>query len=63
MSEINHRRVVIGDVHGHYDALIMLLQAIAPDSDDQVNFLGDLIDRGPQSCQVINFVKQNRYHC
>ncbi|MBW4607006.1 MAG: serine/threonine protein phosphatase [Hassallia sp. WJT32-NPBG1] len=63
MSEINHRRVVIGDVHGHYDALIVLLQAIAPDSNDQVYFLGDLIDRGPKSCQVVNFVKQNRYHC
>jgi serine/threonine protein phosphatase 1 len=63
MSEIKHRRIIIGDVHGQYDALMTLLQAIAPDSHDQVYFLGDLIDRGPQSCQVINFVKENRYHC
>ncbi|MBW4475912.1 MAG: serine/threonine protein phosphatase [Tolypothrix brevis GSE-NOS-MK-07-07A] len=63
MSEIKHRRIIIGDVHGYYDALMILLQAIAPHSDDKVYFLGDLIDRGSQSCQVINFVKENRYHC
>lgn len=60
---MNHRRIVIGDVHGYYDALMTLLQAIAPHSDDQVYFLGDLIDRGPQSSQVVNFVKENRYQC
>ncbi len=60
---MNHRRIVIGDVHGHYEGLMTLLQAIAPQSDDQVYFLGDLIDRGPQSSQVVNFVKDNHYHC
>ena len=57
------RRIVIGDVHGHYDALIDLLKAIAPSSDDQVYFLGDLIDRGPKSAQVVQFVIDNGYQC
>ena len=63
MSQTSHRRIVIGDVHGHYDGLMHLLEAIAPGSDDQVYFLGDLIDRGPQSSQVVNFVQQSSYHC
>ncbi|MBW4685930.1 MAG: serine/threonine protein phosphatase [Komarekiella atlantica HA4396-MV6] len=63
MSEISPRRIVIGDVHGHYEGLMTLLEAIAPTSDDQIYFLGDLIDRGPQSSQVVNFVKQNNYPC
>ena len=46
MSEANHRRIIIGDVHGHYEGLMTLLDAIAPGEADQVYFLGDLIDRG-----------------
>jgi hypothetical protein len=59
MSEISQRRVVIGDVHGHYECLMLLLAKIAPTSEDQVYFLGDLIDRGPKSAQVVEFVKEN----
>jgi serine/threonine protein phosphatase 1 len=59
----NQRRIIIGDVHGHYDALIALLDAIAPNSDDQVYFLGDLIDRGPKSADVVDFVIRNQYQC
>lgn len=58
-----HRRIVIGDVHGHYDTLLSLFEAIAPDSDDDIYFLGDLIDRGPQSAQVVNYVMENHYTC
>lgn len=63
MSVANHRRIIIGDVHGHYDGLMTLLEAIAPGSDDRVYFLGDLIDRGPQSAQVVDFVLQSPYQC
>ena len=56
---MTQRRIVIGDVHGHYDTLMTLLDAIAPTGDDMVYFLGDLIDRGPQSAQVVDFVKQS----
>ncbi len=63
MRRTTQRRIVIGDVHGHYDGLIKLLDAIAPNSDDEVYFVGDLIDRGPQSAQVVQFVKQSPYKC
>jgi serine/threonine protein phosphatase 1 len=58
-----HRRIVIGDVHGHYDGLMKLLEAISPNSEDEVYFLGDLIDRGPKSSQVVQFVKDGGYPC
>jgi serine/threonine protein phosphatase 1 len=57
------RRIFIGDVHGHFDGLMRLMEAIAPTSEDQVYFVGDLIDRGPKSAQVIDFVKQHHYSC
>ncbi len=60
---MSHRRIFIGDVHGHYDALMLLLDAIAPAQDDQVYFLGDLIDRGPKSAQVVEFVINSNYPC
>jgi serine/threonine protein phosphatase 1 len=62
MSE-STRRIFIGDVHGHYDGLMTLLEAIAPNGGDQVYFLGDLIDRGPRSAQVVDFVQKSDYHC
>ncbi len=60
---MKQRRIVIGDVHGHYDSLMTLLEVIAPGSEDQVYFLGDLIDRGSQSYQVVEFVKNSGYQC
>ncbi|MBW4640481.1 MAG: serine/threonine protein phosphatase [Gloeocapsa sp. UFS-A4-WI-NPMV-4B04] len=63
LKETSQRRIIIGDVHGHYDGLMTLLEAIAPDTSDQVYFLGDLIDRGPHSAQVVDFVEQSSYQC
>lgn len=63
MSEVSHRRIIIGDIHGHYEGLMTLLETIAPGKDDQVYLLGDLIDRGPDSAQVVNFVQQSPYTC
>jgi serine/threonine protein phosphatase 1 len=60
---MTYRRIIIGDVHGHYDALIALLDKVALNYDDQVYFLGDLIDRGPKSAQVVDFVYQHNYRC
>lgn len=60
---MSNRRFVIGDVHGHYDALLALLTEIAPNQDDEVYFLGDLIDRGSQSAQVVQFVMDHGYKC
>lgn len=63
MSDTEPRRIVIGDVHGHYEGLMRLLAAIAPAADDQLYFLGDLIDRGPASAKVVEFVKDGGHHC
>ena len=60
---MNQKRIIIGDVHGYYDGLIALLEVIAPGRDDMVYFLGDLIDRGPQSSQVVEFVRNSHYRC
>lgn len=57
------RRIFIGDVHGHYDGLMKLLDLISPGSDDQIYFVGDLIDRGPKSAQVVQFVRENEFNC
>ena len=57
------RKIVIGDVHGQFDALMQLLGAIAPSDDDQVCFVGDLIDRGPKSAHVVDFVMNSPYDC
>jgi serine/threonine protein phosphatase 1 len=63
MSEMGHRRIIIGDVHGHYQGLMTLLEALSPGQADHVYFLGDLIDRGPDSAEVISFVQRSGYNC
>lgn len=46
---------VIGDIHGCYQAFQELWRKISPVSaDDTVIFLGDYIDRGPESRQVVD---------
>ncbi|MDY6783986.1 MAG: metallophosphoesterase family protein [Cyanobacteriota bacterium] len=60
---MTNRRIFIGDLHGHYDALMTLLDAIAIASDDRVYFVGDLIDRGPDSAKVVEFVMNNNFTC
>src|SRR3546814_6733304 len=54
-----HRAYVIGDVHGCLDLLDRLLARIEAEieSDPQARitivFLGDVVDRGPSSAQVV----------
>jgi serine/threonine protein phosphatase 1 len=45
----------IGDIHGCLDKLEDLLSRIdARPGRDQLVFLGDYIDRGPSSCEVVD---------
>lgn len=62
-EEYNLRRFVIGDVHGQFDALMLLVEKIDLQPKDQLFFLGDLIDRGPKSAEVVEWVKANNFPC
>lgn len=57
------RRIFIGDIHGHYDGLRRLWDYIAPATEDQIYCVGDLIDRGPKSSEVVDFVRQHATGC
>ena len=58
------RAYAIGDVHGRLDLLRALLDKIAEDrraapcERDYIVFLGDLIDRGPDSAGVIDYLSR-----
>ena len=47
------RLLVIGDIHGFITPLNLLLDHLKPDLDDTLVTLGDYIDRGPQSKDVL----------
>jgi Uncharacterized protein conserved in bacteria len=61
-----YRAYVVGDVHGRLDLLNQLIDTIEREVDEctarkvMLVFLGDLIDRGPQSAQVIERLRS--YH-
>ena len=49
----------VGDVHGYADTLLALLDSLNLSSRDRVVLLGDLVDRGPRSCEVIRIAREN----
>ena len=49
---------VIGDVHGYFETLEKLVQKLELEEGDAVVILGDLIDRGPTSAQVVRHVRR-----
>lgn len=65
--EEGHRVYAIGDIHGRLDLLTDLIDLIAEDDHargpinrTELIFLGDYIDRGPDSAGVIDFVLRLR---
>ena len=44
---------VVSDIHGHYDKYLELLQKIEFSADDTLYVLGDVIDRGPDGCRIL----------
>lgn len=50
------RHFVVADVHGHHTALQALLSELSLTDQDQITFLGDLIDHGPDSRGVLDCV-------
>ncbi len=57
------RRFVIGDVHGCAKALRTLVETIAPKGDDELIFVGDYVDRGPDSRGVVDQVIELKDQC
>ncbi len=51
------RTIFIGDVHGMARELSALLARVQPTSFDRVVFLGDLIDKGPDSPGVVRLAR------
>ena len=50
------RLLAIGDIHGCCSALTALWRIVAPSERDTVVFLGDYVDRGPESRQVLDLL-------
>ena len=61
-----HRAYAVGDIHGRLDLLDQILAKIEADDSSRpparttIVFLGDLIDRGPQSAQVVERLRTYR---
>lgn len=49
------RTLAIGDIHGCLAPLELLWKTVAPTPEDKVIFIGDYVDRGPDSKGVIDF--------
>ena len=57
------RVLAIGDVHGCYHALVTLIDALKLAPDDTLVFLGDVVDRGPDSRLVVDCILALRESC
>ena len=56
MSDQSTNHWVIPDIHGHAKTLTALLDQISPSKDDLITFLGDYIDRGPNTKGVLDIL-------
>ncbi len=57
------RTLAIGDIHGCNTALVSLLKKVQPMPEDRIVFVGDYIDRGPASRQVIDTLLEVSKSC
>jgi serine/threonine protein phosphatase 1 len=52
------RTFAIGDIHGDYDSLVKLIGLLPPlDEGDTLVFVGDYLDRGPRSADVVAYLR------
>lgn len=49
---------VVGDIHGCLDELSRLLEALPLEDSDRLIFLGDYVDRGPDSKGVVSYLME-----
>ena len=58
------RIYAVGDIHGCYDKLLALMEKMDIDFEsDSLVFLGDYIDRGPQSFEVVAYLADLKQRC
>ena len=54
------RRIFIGDIHGCFDELQELLAKLDVREADRVYFVGDMVNRGPKSFEVLELLYNNK---
>lgn len=56
-------KYIVGDVHGCLEELSELIEKINPSKTDEVVFVGDLVDKGPDSAGVVKKVRGLKRYC
>lgn len=54
---------IISDVYGCYKSLLALINQLPEKDKSKIVFVGDLVDRGKNSYEVVEFVLINKYDC
>lgn len=57
---MNGRLFAVGDIHGCHSEFAELLSRLALEKEDRLILLGDLVNRGPDSCKVIDLAREHR---
>lgn len=57
---MNGRLIAIGDIHGCHAEFAELLSQLALTREDRLVLLGDLVNRGPDSCRVLDLARAYR---
>lgn len=59
------RLIGISDIHGEYEKLCAVLEKVSPQKEDTIIFMGDYIDRGEKSREVVDKIidMQNICNC
>ena len=57
------RIIGISDIHGEYEKLCRVLEKITPKKDDTIVFMGDYIDRGKKSRDVVDKIIDMKTVC
>jgi serine/threonine protein phosphatase 1 len=63
MPNDSGRLIAVGDVHGCVHALDAVLDGINPNPNDEIVFLGDLIDQGRESREVLQRIIDLKRQC
>ncbi len=55
-NETQGRLLAVGDIHGCREQLEKLMSKVQPTAEDRIVFLGDYVDRGPDSRGVLDYL-------